>query len=282
MRYLIITLSLLIFTSKSIAQSGGYDEAQPFYKKGSNCLYNERLDSALFYFKKCQDINPSNYWYDLYIAKTTTRLGNSDNAINQWVLIEHTVKDWYRDDASRFNHILFEEALILYLKEDSINAELLIDKDLINHPGTRGWQLGQLAYFNLVYNNPEQALEYYRQAISFGRNLNYNRNIAKAKFQTGLQKEGLLEMDRIIRNEPSKFINFIYRAEMYQTLNNTDEAISDLEHSISLQKTEQALLLLANIYSSEGNNKKACEFWTIAKKTFKSKDAKSQIKSYCK
>jgi len=209
-------------------------------------------------------------------------MGNSDKAINQWILIEHTVKDWYKDDASRFSHILFEEALILFLKEDTLSAETLINKDLINHPGTRGWQLGQLAYFNLVYGKPYIALEYYKQAVSFRNNIKYGRNIAKAKFQTGHQTEGLLEMDRIIRDNSKNHINFLYRVEMHITLKETDKAIDDLERSISIQKSEKALLLIARLYSSEKEKEKACKNWTIAKKIFKSKDAKSQIKLNCK
>jgi tetratricopeptide (TPR) repeat protein len=152
----------------------------------------------------------------------------------------------------------------------------------VNHPGTRGWQLGQLAFFNIVYNNPNQALEYYKQALSFGSNINYFRNIAKAKFQTGLQKDGLEEINRIIRDEPNNYINFFYRAEMHNTLGDIDASVADLEKSIAIQKTEKALLLLADLYLSKQDNIKACENWGFAKKIFKSKKAKSQLKLHCK
>lgn len=183
MRVSIIFFILFYTTLRSVsAQEVNRLEAEPYYKKAWNYLYNENIDSAEYFFKKCIDIDPNNYWYDLYLAKTATRSGNKEKAINQWILIEHTLKSWYSQEATRFEHMLFEEALVRYLEEDTINAEVLIEKDLRNHPGTRGWQLGQLAYFNLIYNNPKHALDLYDEALSLSSNPNYARNIARAKF----------------------------------------------------------------------------------------------------
>jgi len=282
MKTFLLTFLTSILISTASAQEENRIEAEPYYQKGWRCLYNENLDSAHIYFNKCIEIDPNNYWYDQYIAKTITRKGNADNAINQWILIEHTLKSWYSQEATDLDHLLFEEALVRYLEKDTSNAEILIQKDLVNHPGTRGWQLGQLAYFNLVYNNPKQALIYYTEALSFKNNINYSRNIAKAKFLTGHHTEGLSEMDKIIRDNPKNYINFLYRAEMHISLNNPNKAIADLEKSIDIQKTEKAFLILANLYLDQDKKEDAYNTWTIAKKIFKSKEAKTLLKLNCK
>lgn len=201
--------------------------------------------------------------------------------MNQWILIEHSLKTWYSQEATRFDHMLFEEALVRYLEKDSANAELLIQKDLINHPGARGWQLGQLAYFNLVYGNAHEAFKYYKEALKFGVNHNYARNIAKVKFLIGLQDQGLEEINRIILDMPNNHINFLYRSEMYEILDKKENAINDLYQSLRIQKTENGLLKLADLYSTYDKDL-ACKNWTMAKKLFQSKQAKNQLKLHCK